>query len=289
MQNRNLLLPIFAIIAGELCFSIMGALIKHMSATLSTETIVFFRNSLALVIIVPLILKSLGPQGFRSEQMHLHVVRGLIGVSAMSCFFYILGRMHFTEAILLKLCTPFFIPLIALLWIKERSSIATWFAIALGFLGVAIISEPKLQSDFNASFNALFLVGIGLLGACLGALAKVTIRRMGQNEPALRTVFYFGVFASLASLPFALNNWTQPTTNQWFLLGCLAVVATVGQLLVTYAYKRAAAGKIGQYTYTSLIFTAALGWMLWGEVITLAILLGSACIIAAGILNLKTK
>jgi drug/metabolite transporter (DMT)-like permease len=282
-------LPIIAIIAGEMCFAIMGALIKYMSSELSTETIVFFRNSLALIIIIPLILQKLGPSGFRSQQMHLHLLRGTIGVAAMSCFFYILGRMHFTEAILLKLCTPFFIPLIALAWLRERSSATTWFAIFLGFIGVAIISEPKMQGNLEDSFGELSLVGIGLIGACLAGLAKVTIRRMGDSEPALRTVFYFGLFASLASLPFAANAWTQPDLTQWLLLFALASIATIGQLLVTYAYKRAAAGKIGQYTYTSLIFTAAIGWAFWGEIITLAIFLGSSCIIIAGIINLKSK
>ena len=288
MTNQQAL-PIIAIIAGEMCFAIMGALIKYMSADLSTETIVFFRNSLALVIIVPMILHKLGPSGFKSSQMHLHLLRGTIGVAAMSCFFYILGRMHFTEAILLKLCAPFFIPLIAIAWLKEKSSATTWFSILLGFIGVAIISEPKMQGGLEESFSELSLVGIGLIGACLAGLAKVTIRRMGGEEPALRTVFYFGVFASLASLPFAANAWTQPNTEQWLLLAALATIATIGQLLITFAYKRAAAGKVGQYTYTSLIFTAAIGWAFWGEVLTIAIFLGSSCIIIAGILNLKSK
>jgi drug/metabolite transporter (DMT)-like permease len=197
--------------------------------------------------------------------------------------------MHFTEAILLKLCTPFFIPLIAMVWLKEKSSATTWFSILLGFVGVAIISEPKMQGELEQRFNELSLVGIGLIGACLAGLAKVTIRRMGGTEPALRTVFYFGLFASLASLPFAANTWTQPNLEQWLLLSMLAIVATIGQLLVTFAYKRAAAGKVGQYTYTSIIFTAAIGWAFWGEVITLAIFLGSSCIIIAGIINVKSK
>ena len=289
LTRNRLIIPILAIIGGELCFAIMGALIKYMSASLSTETIVFFRNALALVIIIPLIFQQFGKSGFKSKQIHLHAVRGLIGVAAMSCFFYVLGRMHFTEAILLKLCTPFFIPLIALAWLREKSSVATWFAIALGFLGVVIFSEPKLALAQADKADALWLIAIGLLGACLAGVAKVTIRKMGAGEPALRTVFYFGVFASAASLPFAVANWTAPNTQELLLLFVLAAVATVGQLLGTYAYKRAPAGKIGQYTYTSIVFTAFLGWVFWDETITLAIILGTVCIISAGLINARSK
>ncbi len=281
--------PILAVIAGELCFAIMGALIKYMSLDLTSEMLVFFRNSLAFLIIVPLLYHQGGLQAFKTEQLRFHALRGLIGVTAMSCFFYILGRMHFTEAILLKLCTPFFIPLVAWLWLKESSSKSTLFAIAVGFIGVLIICEPKLQDADSNGFENIYLALIGLSGACLAALAKVTIRRMGSKEPSLRIVFYFSVFASAASLPFALNNWTNPSATQLILLFALASVATVGQLLVTFAYKQAKAGHIGQYTYTSLIFSSVMGWFFWQETLTLSIILGSLCIVGAGIINLRAR
>jgi drug/metabolite transporter (DMT)-like permease len=281
--------PILAVIAGELCFAIMGALIKYMSLDLTSEMLVFFRNSLAFLIIVPLLYRQGGIQAFKTEQLRFHALRGLIGVTAMSCFFYILGRMHFTEAILLKLCTPFFIPLVALFWLKESSSKSTIFAICIGFIGVLIITEPKLNEVGESGFGDIYLVLIGLAGACLAAVAKVTIRRMGTNEPSLRIVFYFSVFASLASLPFALNNWTSPSGAQLAMLFALASVATIGQLLVTYAYKQAKAGQIGQYTYTSLIFSSLMGWFFWQEALTLSIILGSLCIVGAGIINLRAR
>ena len=170
----------------------MGAIIKHLSVELPNEVILFFRNSLAFLIIVPLVLYKEGPTGFATRQFRFHALRGAIGVSAMSCFFYILGRMHFTEAILLKLCTPFFIPIVALLWLRENSSKTTLFAILLGFIGVVFIVDPQ-----NKGWSEVDLVMIGLLGAALAAVAKVTIRRMKDSEPSLRIVFYFSVFASL--------------------------------------------------------------------------------------------
>jgi len=47
------------------------------------------------------------------------------------------------------------------------------------------------------------------------------------------------------------------------------------------------AGKIGQFTYTSLIFSSSMGWLIWDEAITVSILLGCAFIVSAGIINLK--
>lgn len=262
----------------------MGAIIKHLSSELPHEVILFFRNSLAFLIIVPLVLYKDGPRGFATQQFRFHALRGAIGVSAMSCFFYILGRMHFTEAILLKLTTPFFIPIVALLWLREASSKATLFAILLGFVGVMFIVDPQ-----NKGWSEVDLVLIGLLGATLAAVAKVTIRRMKDSEPSLRIVFYFSVFASLFSAPFAWSSWQSPTMEQFFLLLLLASVATLGQLLITAAYRRASAGKIGQFTYTSLIFSSAMGWWIWQEPLTLPIILGCLFIVGAGLINMKAK
>lgn len=274
---------IIAVIAGELCFAVMGGIIKHLSTDLDNATIVFFRNALAICLLAPMIALNLGRAGFVTREWHFHLLRGVIGVSAMSCFFYVLGHMHFTEAILLKLTTPFFIPLVALFWLRETSSKVTWLAIALGFVGVVFIADPQ-----HKGWSEIDLILIGLLGAVLAAVAKVTIRRMRSTEPSLRIVFYFSVIASLCSLPFALQHWQTPSLTQWIWLASLATVATIGQLLITAAYRRAKAGQIGQFTYTSLVFSSAMGWWLWGEALTLSIILGCVFIVSAGLINLKS-
>ncbi|MDX1452211.1 MAG: DMT family transporter [Oleiphilaceae bacterium] len=262
----------------------MGGIIKHLSPELNNAGIVFFRNALAFVILVPLIAFTLGRAGFVTREWRFHALRGIIGVSAMACFFYVLGRMHFTEAILLKLTTPFFIPLVALLWLREPSSRTTLFAIAIGFIGVIFIVDPK-----HKGWSEVDLVMIGLLGAVLAAVAKVTIRRMRSTEPSLRIVFYFSLIASLCSFPFAWQHWQSPSLTQMAWLFTLAVVATVGQLLITAAYRRVSAGKIGQFTYTSLVFSSTMGWWLWDEALTLSIVLGCLFIVSAGLINLKSK
>ncbi len=275
---------IAAVIAGELCFAIMGGIIKHLATSLPNENIVFFRNFFALLLIVPIIYMRSGLAGFATSQLRFHILRGTIGVCAMACFFYVLGRMHFTEAILLKLTTPFFIPLVALIWLREPSGAHTLFAITLGFVGVIFIIDPATKG-----WGELDLVAIGLSGAVLAALAKVTIRRMRASEPSMRIVFYFCLIGSALSLPFAFNNWVMPTPHQWLWLGLLGAVATLGQLLITAAYRRVSAGKIGQFTYTSLLFSSFMAWFIWDEALTLSIVLGCIFIVTAGLINLKSR
>nr|WP_279307113.1 DMT family transporter [Marinobacter sp. BGYM27] len=128
-----------------------------------------------------------------------------------------------------------------------------------------------------------------MLGALLGATAKVTIRRMGVAEPSARIVFYFGLFGSLVTAPAAILGWVTPTTSQWFWLIGLAACATLAQMLITTAYRIAPAGQIGQFTYSSVLFAALLGWVVFLEPTTQEQLIGCILIVGAGLMNLRQR
>jgi len=262
----------------------MGALIKGLSSELANTTLVFWRNALGLLILLPFLIGRGGLGRLRTPNLRFHLLRGLIGVSAMYCYFFSLGQLPLTEAVLLKLTAPFFIPLIAMAWLRESASPLTLLAIGLGFGGVLAIMDPG-TGGFS---NGLYVLA-GLAGAFFGATAKVTIRRMGVAEPSRRIVFYFGVIATLVSAPAALWNWQLPTTRQWLMLLALATCATGAQLLITTAYRITPAGKVGQFTYSSVVFAALLGWLIWSEPILLNQVIGCLLIVAAGLLNLRTR
>ncbi|MGB1091834.1 MAG: DMT family transporter [Oceanobacter sp.] len=281
-MTQNLKAGALFLLFGEAMLAIMGAIIKHLSDDLTTEQIVFFRNLMGLVVLAPLLIRS-GPDILKTQVWHWHLMRGVVGVAAMFCYFWALANMALTEAFLVKLSSPFFMPLIALWWLKEPSGKYSWLSLAIGFSGVAIILLPG--TDQVSGFNIAAVVG--LIGAALAALAKVTIRRMSETEPSQRIVFYFGVIASLVSLPPALISWEPVPVEAWIWILALGAVATLGQLAMTRAYRIAPTGKVGVYVYSALIYGALMGWLIWDEVPALTTWLGAALIIAAGMVNLR--
>ncbi|MGP4842657.1 DMT family transporter [Marinobacter sp. 1Y8] len=272
------------VLAGEMLLAIMGAIIKYLAPDLPNAVLVFLRNALGLMIITPIILLQAGPLALRTPHLRFHLMRAVIGVSAMYCYFFSLNNLALTEAVLLKLTAPFFIPIIALMWLKEATSSRIWLTIAIGFAGVLVLLDPQ-----TARFDDYLFVAAGMLGALLGATAKVTIRRMGIAEPSARIVFYFGLFGSLVTAPAAMLNWVTPTTSQWLWLTGLALCATLAQILITTAYRIAPAGQIGQFTYSSVLFAALLGWIIFLEPTTEEQLIGCALIVGAGLMNLRQR
>jgi drug/metabolite transporter (DMT)-like permease len=267
------------LLAAEFLLASMGAIIKVLALDLPNEMIVFFRNLFGLMAILPMLL-TLKSSLFKTERLPLHILRAIVGVSAMYCFFYSIGNIAFAEAMLVKLSSPLFIPIIAFFWLGERISFWSKVAIIVGFIGVAIVLDPD-ASEFT------IIALIGLAGAALASTAKVTIRKMGPTEPSARIVFYFAFLSSLISAVPLLWAWTTPTYEQLLWLCLMGTIGTAGQLMMTKAYTLAKPGKVAPFTYASLVYASAYGWFIWDEELRLATVIGSALIIFSGLLTLK--
>ncbi|GLQ30096.1 DMT family transporter [Litoribrevibacter albus] len=267
------------LLAAEFLLASMGALIKILALDLPNEMIVFFRNLFGLMAILPLLM-TMGSNLFKTSCFRYHLLRATVGVSAMYCFFYSIGHIAFAEAMLVKLSAPLFIPIIAFIWLGERISNWSKIAIIVGFVGVAIILDPD-ASEFT------LIALIGLAGAALASLAKVTIRRMGSTEPSARIVFYFALLSTLISVVPLLWTWKTPSLYALGLLCLMGTMGTAGQLMMTKAYTLALPGRIAPFTYASLVYASVYGWVFWDESLRWATVIGSLLIFVSGLLTLK--
>jgi drug/metabolite transporter (DMT)-like permease len=275
-DQRAVLLGAAFLVGSELMFASMAAVIKSVSVELPTAVIVCFRNLFGLAALMPLVLRH-HPRRLATRVLHLHVLRASAGLSAMYCFFFAIAHLPLTEATLLKLSSPLFIPLVALFWLREEIPAAAVWAVVLGFAGVVLVLRPGAEGFQLAGL-------VGLLGGALAALAKVTVRRLSRTEPTTRIVFYFACIATSVSAVPLIWSWETPEARDWLLLGLLGMFATAGQLMLTRAFGLAPAARVGPLTYSSVVFASAYGWLLWGEVPGMAAITGGLLIVLAGIL-----
>jgi drug/metabolite transporter (DMT)-like permease len=286
---QRLLLGAAFIVAGELCFASMGVGIRIVSEELPNAMVVFGRNLIGLLIIAPWLLRR-GFTDVRTRVPALHLLRAGAGVTAMYCFFYAIAKMPLAEAMLLKLTAPVFMPLIAMLWLREQVNALLWVALGIGFAGVVIILDPQLGAPDDGPLAGISPVAlVGLAGGLLAALAKVTVRRLSRSEPAGRIVFYFALIAGLiSSVPLA---WAWQTPSPAALLGIIAIggAATLGQLALTRGLTLAPASRMGAFGYSAVVFGAAYGWLLWDEPVTWGVAGGTLLIAVAGILASRAR
>lgn len=277
-HRQNLLLGAVLIMASEGMFAAMGAVVKAVSVGLPAEVVVFMRNLFGLALLLPLLVRH-GPGHLRTGVWPLHLLRAALGVSAMYCFFFVLARLPLANAVLLKLTAPFFMPLVALLWLGEGVGRWALAAVPIGFVGVVLVLGPEEGLTGVAA--------VGLLGGFLAACAKVSVRRLGRSEPAVRTVFYFGLFAALVSAVPLTWGWQTPDPVEWGWLVLLGLFGTAGQLLLTRGYAVAPAARVGPFTYTSVVFAALFGYLFWGETLGPGFVAGATLVAVAGLLAVR--
>ena len=270
------------LVLGEGLLAVMAAMIKHLADTLPVEMIVFGRNLIGLAVLLPVLVASGGIRDLRTSHLRLHFIRGFTGVTAMFCFFFTIAHIPLAEAVLVKMTVPFFLPLVAWLWLNDRISGHTWAAIVLGFVGVGVI----LRADEGVVEPVML---VALAGAAIMSVAKVSIRRMAASEPPHRVVFYFSLFATLLSALLLLRVQQMPTGTEMLWLLAIGSVAIAGQFAMTTAYQLARPGQVGVYNYSAVVWAAFLGWLFWGETLVLSTVLGTLLIIGAGIWNLKSR
>ncbi len=276
MYPQNYLLGVLFILISEFMFVSMSAVVKVTSVHVPSEAIVFFRNFFAILILLPWMLHR-GVNVLSWQQIRLHFLRSLSGLGAMYCFFYTIAHIPLAEASLLKLTMPFFLPILSIFWLAEAVSLRVIWAIIVGFIGVAIILKPG-----SMTFSSVSL--IALLGGLLAAVATSTIRRMSAIDSSINIVFYFAVIGSVFSaIPLFWSEFIL-TYHAMILLFAVAILATIAQLVMTYAYQIAPAASIGPFSYVSVIFATSFGWWFWHEQVDYWFFMGASLIIFAGIL-----
>ena len=279
-NSQSIVRGAFFIIASELSFALGAAIIKLVSESLPNESIVFFRNLFGLMILAPLLLRN-STKSLQTDCLHIHLVRSVMGIGAMYCFFYAIAHLSLGNTMLIKSTIPLIIPFVSAVWLQETISHRVIVAGVLGFMGVFLILKP----DGDTNWISL----VALSGSLMAAISFVAVRKLSDTEPTLRIVSFFAIIAlSISAVPL-IWTWQTPTLSQCFLLLGVGLATTIGQILLTRGYQNAPASSVGIFTYTSVVFGTFLGWLFWSELLDKNSFFGAVLIVLAGSIVLRTK
>lgn len=262
-------------------FACMGVLVKLGATRFSSDELVFYRSFFSLLIVYAMLHSAKVRLTTRHWQGHMW--RGLSGTVAMLLFFHCITVLPLATAITLNYTSSLFISALTVLVLKEKFHLPLSSALAVGFVGVVLLLHPTLEQEQFASG----LLGLG--SGFLAAIALLNVRQLGVlGEPGLRVVFYFNLIATVASgiwmLPGELHT---PTLSDLPLLVALGASATFAQLAMTRAYRTGHTLVVGSLAYSTIVFSALFGLLLWQELLSLSAWLGIALIIASGMLSLR--
>lgn len=256
-------------------FAFSGVAIKISSASLSSETIVFWRNVISIIILAPWALKR-RERWFRSDNMNLIGIRAGTVVLSLYCYYYAVSVIPLADAVLLISSSPIFVPLLGFLLFRFPLDRRVLVAVLVGFLGVSMILQPS-AGQFN--IGAL----VGLLAGIFGAIGVVVVWKMSSHEDPGRIAFFLALFSAIVFAVPAVAAGEWPRGSDWLPLLALGACSTIAHLLFAYAVLIAPADRIITLEYSTVIFASVLGWVIWGEQPGLLFIVGGAMIVGAAI------
>ena len=261
------------LIAGSICFTGVGVLIKLLGRELDSVQIAFFRCLFGTLFVLPLI----GRQKFaalRSKRHAGHFWRAALGTVSMVIGFYALTHLTLAAVTSISFTTPLFVIVVAVLFLGEKVRWRRWTATAVGFLGVLVMMRPG-QGDLDP------VLLVALFGAALTAVAVCLVKSLTGSESSRAMLVLFTLWSTAFLLGPAIYVWRDPSLWAWIMAAAMGLLATIGQFFVIRAYTEGEATVISPFDYLRLPLSVAAGAWIFAEAPSWWTLAGALIIVAS--------
>ena len=273
--------PAWLMVTASFLFATMGVCVKLASSHYAAGEIVFYRGLTGALMMLALARWQGGTLHTKVPAMHFW--RSLAGVTALSLWFYSIGKLPLATAMTLNYMSSVWMALFlvggAVALGHGRIDGRLIGTVLLGFAGVALILRPTIDEQ------QLWYGLIGLISGIFSATAYLQVTALGRaGEPEYRIVFYFSLGGVCAGLITVVVNGVHPHTWRGAaLLLAVGVLATAAQLMMTRAYSTGRTLVNASLQYLGIAFSFAYGVLLFDDRVTWMALAGMALIVTAGL------
>lgn len=245
---------------STLSFALMNLFVR-LSGDLPSMQKSFFRNAVAFVFALVILLRSEEKFQFNHKNLPLLIMRAAFGTIGILCNYYAVDHLLLSDASMLNKLAPFFAVVISYFYLKEKVTPFQISAVIIAFLGALCIIKPGFSSLTTGP--AL----LGALGGFAAGAAYTMVRKLslhGERGPFI--VFFFSAFSCIVCLPYLLFFYHPMTLQQFVLLLFAGLAAAGGQFFITAAYSYAPAREISVFDYSQIVFAALFGFLFFEQI-----------------------
>lgn len=266
------------IIFSAFFFAMMNMFV-HLSGDLPSIQKSFFRNFVAFIFAGIILIKDGKSVKLQKNAVLPLFLRSFFGTIGILCNFYALDKLDLADASILNKMSPFFAIIFSIFILKEKIKPLQMLIVFGALAGAMCVVKPSFGNTLT--IPAL----IALCGGMCAGMAYTMVRLLGQRgvKGAL-IVCVFSAFSCLVTLPFLIFKFTPMSFKQLIILLLAGLSAAGGQFTITSAYCYAPAKDVSVYDYSQIIFAAALGFFVFGQIPDLLSWIGYFIIVAMAVL-----
>jgi drug/metabolite transporter (DMT)-like permease len=174
--------------------------------------------------------------------------------------------------------SPILVAIGAVIFLREFISWRRWTSIAIGFIGVLLVIQPGKESfDYPVIWPLVALVAFSV---------RDLVTRLTPPDISSASL---ATFTMASALPFAAawvlfnGEMFLPLEINWKIVFCMAISGSVGYLFLVSSLRAGELSAIMPFRYSRIVFLLILSVLVFGEIPSLSMLIGSALIIMSGV------
>jgi drug/metabolite transporter (DMT)-like permease len=282
LPKQSLLTGSIFIVFAFLANTVQSVFGKAFKDQISVE-LFSWGTFLSALIVVTVIVALRQFRDVKTTMLPMHLLRGGTGIAGFLLFISAADLTSLMNANVLLNTTPIFIPLLAMAFLHNRISRQLWLAIAVGFAGMVIIVKPD-ATIFTDPGNLL-----GLLAGLATAIEFLAVKKLDDSDSPLTQMFYFLLIGTLITSSLVIGKFQTITGNDLLVMGATGVCLVLFQFLLIKAYMYAKPHEIGAFQYSSVVFAAILGWVVFKESLDISTILGTVLVCIGGYLSISGR
>ena len=264
---------------GIAALSAMAVAGRELSAELDTFEIMFWRSAVGVPLVLGLAVATGALGSLRTRRIGLHLTRNLFHFAAQNLWFFALAAIPLAQVFALEFTTPLWVLLLAPLVLRERFTRQGAVAVALGFVGILVITRPGMVT-LEIAHGAALLAAIGFAAQVLAT------RALAATESTLCVLWWMTTSQMLmGALCAAPGAFAAPSTERLGWLGLIGVCGIAAHFCITNALRSAPASVVSPMDFARLPTIAVVGALLYGEAMELAVFAGGALIVVGNLLT----
>lgn len=273
------------------CFCLLAIASRELTASLATLEILFWRSLLGFMLIAGLLIKvgGLASVPMKPRILGWHLLRNSAHFSGQCAWLIAIAALPLAEVFALEFTTPLWAALLATLFMGESLNRGRWISLLLGLVGVLIILRPGAEVINPASL--IMLAGAVGFGISVIATRRLTQLLQGNRHSFLVILFYMTAMQGLFAFVPIVSELRVPDTADWLWLVIAAITALAAHYCLSRALSLADSAVVMPMDYLRLPLIMVLAWWIYGETVSVFLIIGAALIIggnAAG-LYLETR
>jgi len=258
-------------------FSCLDATGKYLIHHMDTMQVVWARYFFAFVLSLAFSNPVVRPGLTRTKRPIMQIGRSALLLLSTIINLIALRWLQLDEALSILFSTPFMVAALCVPLLGEHVGWRRWAAIIVGFFGVLVVARPGLGGLHPAA-----VLSFG--SAVCYAFYVISTRLLSRTDSNDTTQFYtslVGAVAMTAVLPFV---WSRP--ESWFIAALMVWIGALGgggHYLLILAHRLAPASTLAPFIYTQMVWTTALGYLVFGDLPHRWTIVGGAIVIASGL------